>query len=257
MAILTLLLAVIGAIAFTVAGLTLVRRFVQREVGRGHNEMSGAIFAVGGTIYAVFLAFVVIAAWEANDAARADVGEEASLLTTLYRASTAMDQQSGDRLRGLIREYTEDVINEEWAAQEHGGTSQKARRAGLEMYRLFGAQSPELRQVEEVIDQQQLQTLAQIQADRNKRTLLSQERLSPLIWWTAIVNGVLVVVMSFFLYPDSNRSHVIMSAALAVMIVVLLHVISLFAKPFGGLMPLKPDAFAHSLEVYDSVDRTL
>ena len=254
----TLLLVSAAALAFTYLGVTVVRRVVRHGVGDGHNDVSAAIFGVGGTIYAVFLAFLVITVWADHDDAKNNVADEASLLGTIYRASTAMEPQSGVRLRGLIRVYTREVIEEEWPVQaQSGGTSEKAREAGLNMFRLFGETPPAIRQNDMSIQQTILGLIAQMQADRNKRTLLSQERLSPLIWWTAIVNGVLVVVMSFFLYPDSNRSHVIMSAALAVMIVVLLHVISLFAKPFGGLMPLKPDAFAHSLAVYDSVDRTL
>src|SRR5215831_8089864 len=92
-AILVLLAAIIcvGAVGFTFIGLGAVRRLVSRGVGGEHNLVSSAIFTVGGTIYAVFLAFLVVAAWQANDAAKANVAEEASLLCTLYRGSTAME----------------------------------------------------------------------------------------------------------------------------------------------------------------------
>jgi Ni/Fe-hydrogenase subunit HybB-like protein len=257
MAILQLLLAVICAVGLTVVGLALVRPFVRRNVGPGHNEMSGAIFVVAGTIYAVFVAFVVITSWAAHDNAEAIAADEASQLATLYRASVSMEHEAGDRLRGFVRQYTEAVITDEWKLQERGGASEKARTALLEIYRLFGVISPETRRDDAAIDQAQLTVLAQVQASRTKRTLLAGQSLSPVIWWTAIVNGVLVMLMSFFLYSDRHRPHGIMCGGLATIIVVLLYVISLFAKPFGGLLPLGPDDFAHAVDVYDSVDRAL
>jgi hypothetical protein len=37
----------------------------------------------------------------------------------------------------------------------------------------------------------------------------------------------------------------------------MIYVVFIFAQPFRGQLPLQPDAFAHSLEVYASVDRAL
>jgi hypothetical protein len=37
----------------------------------------------------------------------------------------------------------------------------------------------------------------------------------------------------------------------------LIFVVYIFGKPFSGLAPLRPDAFEHSLQVYDSVDKAI
>jgi Protein of unknown function (DUF4239) len=255
-----LLLAIIfvGAAVFTLVGVTFARGLVRRGLGEGHNEVSAAIFAVGGTIYAVFLAMLVVAAWEAHDAASANSASEASLLCTLYRASTDMEPQSGSQLRASIRGYTRAVIDDEWPlqAQPQGGAAETARRDGLQMLRVFGAMPPPARQADAVIDRTELDLITQIQSDRNERTLQSQEHMSPLIWWAAIVGGLLVVLMSFFLYPDRDWPHLVMSGILTAMVAMLLAVVWIFSSPFAGPMPLSPDVFRHSIEVYDSVDRT-
>jgi hypothetical protein len=246
-----------AALAFSLLGLNVVRRLVRHGVGDGHNDVSAAIFGVGGTIYAVFLAFLVITIWAAHDNARMNMAEEASLLATLYRSSSAMEPQSRAQLRGLIREYTHAVIDDEWAIQAStGGASEKARAAGLNMFRVFGGVPAELRRDNIAVEELQLNLLAQIQADRNKRTLQAQEFLSPMIWVVALAEGVIVIVMSFFLYPDRDWPHVCMSTMLAAMIAMLVFVMFIFAQPFRGLLPLQPEPFAHSLNVYDSVDRT-
>jgi hypothetical protein len=256
--VLTLLLAVIGVGAVvSLIGVALMRRVVKRGMGHGHNEMSAAIFTVGGTIYAVFLAFLVVSSWEAHDSADANVAEEASLLCTLYRGSAAMEPQSGAKLRLLIRRYTQAVISDEWPVQAlNGGAAESARRAGLGMFRVFGAMPLQARQSDAVIDRAELDVIDRIQSDRNRRTLQAEQRLSPLMWWTALINGALVILMSFFLYPDRDWPHVVMSGLLSAMVLMLLLVVWIFAKPFGGPLPLGPEAFAHSLLVYDWVDRT-
>ena len=252
-----LLLACLGAGLFAFGGVVTVRRLAHRHLGGGRNDMCSAIFQTGGTLYSVFLAFLVVAVWQSHDGAQANVAEEASLLSTLYRGSTAMEPTSGLQLRMVIRRYTRAVIEDEWPIQARdGGASESARAAGLRMFRLFSTLTPQARQTDSAIDQMQLGLISQIQADRNKRTLQAEESLSPLIWATALANGLLVLVISFFLETDRITIHVALCGLLAVMIATLLSVIFILDRPFGGLMPLQPDAFVHSLGVYDSVDRS-
>ena len=74
-----LLLACAGAGGFAFFGVTVVRRLFRRNLVAGHNDTCAAIFQTGGTLYAVFLAFLVVAVWQSHDAAHANVAEEASL----------------------------------------------------------------------------------------------------------------------------------------------------------------------------------
>jgi hypothetical protein len=185
------------------------------------------------------------------------MAEEASLLSTLYRGSTAMEPDSGGKLRVLIRQYTHLVVDKEWALQaQSDGVSQEARTTALKMFRLFGTEPPTVRVNDGAIDQLELGTIAQIQADRNKRTLQAGASISPVIWSAAIADGFLVVVMSLFLHTDRAWLQMVMCSILALMIAMLLCVVFIFDRPFGGLMPLAPAPFEHSLQVYDSVDRT-
>jgi hypothetical protein len=202
------------------------------------------------------LAFLVVTVWEAHDAARDNAANEASLLSTLYRGSEAMEPQSGTRLRSAIRAYTGDVIGDEWAIQARdGGTSPKAMYDALEMCRLFGAAPALTRQGDSAVDAAELGVIDQILADRNRRTLQARSSIPPVIWSVVTLNGVLVVVMSFFLYPDRLWPHLVMSTVLAIVISTFICVIYIFERPFGGVLPLHPDAFSHSVEVYDAVDR--
>jgi hypothetical protein len=255
--ILMLTLAVLGAVAFAVFGVLIVRRFVRRHVAEGHNDVLVPIFLTAGTIYAVFLAFLVVAVWESYDAAHDNAAEESSSLATLYRASTGMEKVSGDEMRHLVREYTEAVINDEWKVQAAtGAASPKARAAALGMYRLFGHLTPEVRQSDGAIDQAALQLIGQIQTERNRRTLQAGESLPAIMWLGSIGSGGLVLVLSCFLYMDRAWPQVLVIGVMTTMIAMLLCITLVLSRPYVGPMALQPEGFEHSMSVYDTVDKT-
>jgi hypothetical protein len=55
---------VILALLLAVGGLALVEYLVPWQVRQRHNDVAGFIYAVLGVVYAVWLGFVTIAAWE-------------------------------------------------------------------------------------------------------------------------------------------------------------------------------------------------
>jgi hypothetical protein len=116
-----LVLCCVGAVGATGLGILIVRRFIHHHVAEGHNDVLVPIFLTTGTIYAVFLAFIVVAVREDYGIAHTNIADEASALTTIYRASTGMDKATGDELRGLVRDYTEAVVQDEWKIQAETG----------------------------------------------------------------------------------------------------------------------------------------
>ena len=73
--VLLILLATIAATTFAIIGVWLGRRLLQGRRADGHHEVLVALFQTGGTLHAVFLAFLVVAVWQSYDAARANIAE--------------------------------------------------------------------------------------------------------------------------------------------------------------------------------------
>jgi hypothetical protein len=256
--VLLIALAVAAASAFAVVGVSIGRSFLRGRVAEGHHEVVVAIFQTGGTLHAVFLAFLVVAVWQSYDAARANVAEEASALATLYRMSAAMAPAMGKGLREIVRDYADAVIHDEWKIQAAtGGASPKARAAGLALYRLFGEEAPALRQSESAIDGAALEIISQIQSDRNKRTLQAGQSLPAVIWFAAIGSGAIVLAMSVFLFMEQALPQMIVTSIMVSTIALLLCITYGLSRPFDGPLALPADSFAHSLQVFDSVDQEL
>ncbi|HTH98065.1 MAG TPA: hypothetical protein VL574_11665 [Stellaceae bacterium] len=250
-------LAATAAVVFATTGVWLGRHFMRGRVDKGHHEVLATLFQTGGTLHAVFLAFLVVAVWESYNAAHANVADEASALTTLYRESAGMESGMGKELRRLIRDYTDAVVRDEWRIQaETGGASPKARAAGLDMYRLFAREKPATKQSDSAIDEAALAIISQIQSDRNRRTLAAEASLPPIMWFAAIGSGAIVLSMSFFLFMEQAAPQMIVTSIMTSTVALLLCIAFVLSHPFAGPMALNPEPFKHAIEVYDSVDAT-
>lgn len=249
------LAAALSAVAFTICGTLVARRFVRRHFKEHHHDVLVPIFLTGGTIYAVFLAFLVVSVWASHDTTKTNVATEASGLSTMYRAAAGMEPVSRAALRALIRGYTEDVVTNEWPIQSgSGGTSAKARAAAVNMFEVFGHLNAAARQNDFLLDQAELQLLNQTLAVRNARVLEASDTVSPVIWIAAIASGLITIVMTFFLYMETVWLQLVMASFLATMICMLLCVTFMLSKPFSGPLAIQPDPFAHSLFVYNDID---
>jgi hypothetical protein len=251
---LTILLVLICLAALYAGLIWSARQLVKRHLREGHNEVLTPIFLTAGTIYAVLLAFVVIAVWEAHDAANANSAEEASTLATMYRQTAGMPPNEQRQMRGLLREYTEAVVNDEWQIQaKTGGASPNARHLVAEVYRTFGALTPA--EASAPISVEFLRAFSVVAADRNRRTLQADEQLPRILWTVLLLGAAIVIGMTFFLYMEVFWLHYVISAAMAVLISTLLIMTFLLNRPFSGPLAVDAGSFEHSLGVYDSVDK--
>lgn len=250
-----LALLIVGiAICYAVLGVSIARRFMRGTVSESHNDLPSPIFQSAGTIYAVLLAFSVIAVWQSYGSAKDNVAEEASTLTTLYRQTNGFPQPQQGQLRALLRQYTAAVISDEWSIQSAtGGASPVARRAIGQIYRLWRTMDP--RVASSPIAEEFLQTVRTVAADRNRRTLQASEALPAVLWVGLLIGGVIVVGMTFMLYMEAPWPHMVYSVLMAALIGTLLFITLVLHRPFAGPLAITPDSFRHSLSVYDSVDR--
>jgi hypothetical protein len=242
------------AVVYAFAGVLLVRSRLRGRVREGHNDVLVPIFLTAGTLYAVLLAFLVIAVWESYGTAKETAADEASALTTMYRETNGLPDSEQRRLRGLVREYTEAVVTEEWSIQAAtGGASPRARKALGEMYGAYKTMSPKV--ANSPIGVEFVQTLRTVAIDRDRRRLEASESLPGVLWAGLLIGALIVVGMTFALYMEEALPHVVFSILMAALIGTLLFIALVLNRPFVGPLALTPDSFEHAMSVYDSVDK--
>ena len=250
-----LMLVLVFAVSIAVAlvSVWVADRSMGRSGGKDHNSSLSPFLTVVGLVFGALLGFTIVVAWEQFSSAEANVSHEASTLTTMYRQTVGMPEPERTQMRQQLRKYATAVEGPEWAKQDEGGTSDTARAAITEMYRLLGNQQPS--GASSSINSEFLSQLTVLASDRNQRALDTQPRIPALLWAGLLFGGVVLVALTGFMRLDSRRGHVILSSAVALLLGLLLFVVYWLDHPFGMELGVTSAPFRHSLEVFDVVDR--
>ena len=249
----TLVLTLVGAIAVALGFLWLSKRLLGENVGPTHNPSLSPFLTVVGLVFGALLGFTVVVAWEQFSSADANVAHEASTLTTMYRQTVAMPDPQRTQLRQQLRKYAAAVSGPEWSAQETGGgTSDTARAAITEMYRLFGDRPAS---VSSPVDGEFLNQLTVLTTDRDQRVLDQKPRIPTLLWAGLIFGGVLLIAIAGFVNFSSRRGHAALASGVAMLLGLLLFLVYWLDHPFGTEIGVTPAPFHHAVEAFDVMDR--
>jgi hypothetical protein len=115
------IVSVLGAAALAF-GLIVVARSGARPL-LGNPTRGTPMAIVAGTSNAVLLAFVILAAFQTYNSARAGAATEANAVLDMARTAALFPAAQRDRLRSDLVCYGRAVVNEEWPAMRNGHSS--------------------------------------------------------------------------------------------------------------------------------------
>jgi hypothetical protein len=233
-------------VLISVGGLLLVQRLVPIEVRQRQNDVAGFIYAVLGVAYAVLLGLMVIAVWEQWEGAKATVDDEASQLAEIYWIAHQLPQPEGRHIQELAHSYAEVVVDEEWPLMAQGEFSPKAWATIDEIrdsIQSFDSSTDD----QLLLDQQALERVHGLADARRDRLLASEEGLPAIMWVVLIGGGLIVVGFTYLFGMENNLTHILMVAALALIISSVLFTVASLNYPFRGDVHIGPDAFEQIL----------
>jgi hypothetical protein len=235
----------------SVAGLVLVQRLVPIELRKQHNDVAGFIYAVVGIAYAVLMGLVVVAAWEQFQTARNTANREADELAELFWLGHRLPPAEGHQLQELTRSYAQVVVDEEWPLMARGESSPRAWALIDEIRLTLQNQDPNT-DAEQVLYDQGLQRIHDLADARRDRLVESREGIPRILWVVLVVGAIVTVSFTYLFGMDSNTTHTLMVAALALMIGLILFTLGSLEYPFSGVVRLGPEAFELVLERFAS-----
>jgi uncharacterized membrane protein YraQ (UPF0718 family) len=238
-------------VAGAVGGLVLVQRLVPIERRMQHNDVAGFIYAVLGVTYAVLLGLMVVAVWQDWQAAHDSATQEANELAAVFWLAHGLPEPEGRHIQELARDYARAVVRQEWPLMEHGTSSPKAWKLLDEMRASVEALHP-ADEAQMVLYDNLLQRLHELGDARRARLLQAEEGLPAILWAVLLVGGLITVGFTYLFGLRSTTVHVLMVAALALVIGLVLFTVAALDYPFKGDVRIGPEALEEALGRFES-----
>src|SRR5215213_8726426 len=124
-------------------GLRLVRRVVPLPVHETQHEVGGFIIGVMGAIYAVLLAFVVVAVWDDFSDAKLVVESEANHLNDLSRMAQGFSPATRQVVLDGLKAYARSAVDDEWETMSRGEPSQRTQATMDDLWRIYTGIEPQ------------------------------------------------------------------------------------------------------------------
>ncbi|PPD46115.1 MAG: hypothetical protein CTY15_01685 [Methylocystis sp.] len=231
-------------VALAMLGTVLVRRRVPLSALVKNNEIAGFKFATVGVIYAVILAFAIVAVWDKFSEAELFVLQESGASATLYRVALS-DEANGAATRAALDAYLTTVVEEEWPRMSNEKESKEAAKALDALYVAairFADSKPQ------AIGGEIMRELAAITQARRGRLHLAEGIVPPALWLMLVGGALITVGFTYFFGMDNLRPQLAMTAALAAIVFMGLFVIVSYDHPFTGEVAVESHPLAQVLK---------
>lgn len=221
-------------------GLFLARKAIPHRFLSQHHDVTGAIFGALGTIYGIFLAFIVATTWQYYSTTGANIVQEARCIGDLYSNAKASPQEFGDQIRKILRDYRETLVNEEWKSLARGKANPAATQLMAQLSDAYVSHKVQDAS-EGAFFQESVQNLNRLKELRASRIDDSSSGLVPFLWCVLLAGGVATVGFTFLFAPSNIHAQAIMAVLLTMVICLTLYTIVNLDFPFSGLVAISPE----------------
>jgi hypothetical protein len=235
-----------------VAGFLVFDRLIPAATRRGHNEVTGYTYSFVGPLYAILLAFVVVAVWEYSDAARLASSDEAAALLKVDDNALGLGPAYAAQVQQLATKYGQSVIFDEWPTLAKGYQgSPKTEAAYRALVTYVEAYSPADERTG-VLYSAEISSLDEMAVARTQRLIRAENGLHPGLW-VALYVGAVISTGFVYLFGAKNRiSHAVMVGLLAASTAGMIYLIWLMNGPFQGPLRVLPTAMEDVLTAIQS-----
>jgi hypothetical protein len=238
-------LGIIGAFGLVL----LVRYFGQRRGSiPGSGDIEGVYVTTLGTLYAVFIAFMIFVVWTRSFNALTAMENEATQLGNVYRLSATLPQPLRNQLQQSCIDYANTMIKYEWPDMQYGRTARRGHAVVLRMWGYINSVTPQ-NELDDARREVLLTSFVDLVSLRRYRLLEAQTGLPGLLYGVLIFGGVLVIGLAAIFSTDTLLPHALKTIALAAIISLMLLTIWSLDYPFQGPIRVDPSAFQRTLDI--------
>ncbi len=218
------------------------------------DESSGTlVLDLIKTFFTAVVAFVVVVCWQQFQSAHNHTVAEAKGLVDTYWAAHSMPAPEHQRIEGLVRDYTNQVVSQEWPMMNHQGRMSQSAQSTLNTLR---DTVTAVHSTDPTVTDQRSRALAgldKVEQARQDRAL-DLGGTVPTFLYVALLFGTVLMLLNPVLsgVRVSWRS-MVMTALLGIVVGSALLQIYNLDRPFRGSISVSTDAFDYALSSYQQI----
>lgn len=228
-------------LVIAVVGLRLTRSWSKR-ISRAENDFANYYIAAIAVVYAVLVGLIAAASWDNFTEVENIVSAEAASVADLYRTAEAYPPPIRDRLQGMLREYVQHVVNEEWPTQRRGVVPTTHTILAKRIYQGWTNFEPAT-PTQQIAHAEMLRQLDEFLSNRRQRLDAVESNLPGVMWAVLVLGAVVTLVTTFFFWTESWSFHVFLNVALAVTLGLVIFLIFALDRPLVGSVSVEPTKF--------------
>jgi hypothetical protein len=224
---------VIAVVGFVIGQIFFKRFFAKDKIDSCH-EVGGTILQLLGTLYAVTLGLIVFDATAKFDTAQTTIlNESQSLLVVFELAEQFKIGDKGKVIQQLSEDYIDEVITNDWGFMRDGIYNYKAHFILKKLIDVVKKIEP-ITENEKQIFPTLLQESISVWKYRVARVNQAEFGVPSVEWIMLIIGGVITIVFTYFFRIENQKIQSVMTAIFALIIIMNLYVVLLFAEPYTG-----------------------
>jgi hypothetical protein len=233
----------------SLVGLVLVRRFglPHLRMHEGINDaISGSVQSIG-VFYGITVGLIAVSVWNTFSNSSDLVSKEAASIGALYRDLGGYPEPPRDLLRSRLRDYTSEIIEQDWPAQKEGRIVDTGTRILDDFQSTLLAFEPSSAGQTE-LHSETLRAYNTLIGYRRLRLDAVGSGLSSIMWAVIWVGAAISIGVAYLYKIEDIKVHVILVGLMAGFLALVLFMIAINDKPFFGYVGVSPDPYKLVLE---------
>ncbi|MEV6972315.1 hypothetical protein [Kitasatospora sp. NPDC093806] len=244
--------ALAGAALALLIGLVLGRTRGSRDGAANPSAIGFAGAAVLG-FFALFTGFAIAGAWQQLNTARQHTYEESRALTEVYWSARLLPAPDRPVVRQRVRDYTRQVIADEWVQMSRGhGSAEVWAAADRVRISVDAVRSQDASELAAKVDV--LRSLTDVYARRNARLADVRAQVPALALGGLVVGSVLVLATPPVIGLTANGRNLVLMGFVGASVAFAVSLVFQLSGPFDGAVRISPTAFELALTRYDQID---
>jgi heme/copper-type cytochrome/quinol oxidase subunit 2 len=251
-----MILAIVGAavVATTVATVLVGRSREHEQADDRDADSRGFIGAVLSGLFIVALAFYTVIVWEDASSVEDNSTAEAAAVADAYWQAAVLPQPQRDRIRGLLRDYTKSVVDDEWPRLSADGGDDRTDDL-LTTLHLEVVNLPATPEQVQSARSQVVERVREVRDLRRERVDAAQglSATGRIMLVATLVGAVTMILFPLLVGFTARARHVVQMAINAAVLTVLCVLCVGISHPFDGWLRVEPEAFTSVIEEIDRI----